>query len=249
MISGDSREECYELIGEVPGKVTVLLQEPVRRAAEFRVQPGLPVQVDGVGVHDDENCALACRLQLNGDFLCDNTAEGPAEQMIRPGFLHGAYPLDIVRCHARDGGSEPARPVQARILQRIDRVICREVPGKRHVRPAHSSCRVDAEKGRLSSVYPDREQRADGERRSPCRGAQGGDQPGRGRRLEHCPHAHRLPPRAQPLDQLHRQQRMAAQRKEIILRPDRGQPQHFREHRAQDLLPHRRRAPALARAA
>ena len=48
--------------------------------------------------------------------------------------------------------------------------------------------------------------------------------------------------RAHPADQPHRQQRMPAQVEEVVVGPDRRQPEHVGEHGAQDLLPHRRRA-------
>ena len=63
-----------------------------------------------------------------------------------------------------------------------------------------------------------------------------GGQPGRGRRLEQRPHRHRQAPLAQPLDQLHREQRVPAQGEEVVLRPDPLQAQDLGEHRADDLL-------------
>ena len=58
---------------------------------------------------------------------------------------------------------------------------------------------------------------------------QPGRQPGRGRRLEHRPHRHLGPQhRPDPADQPDRQQRVPAQGEEVILGPDRLQPEHVR---------------------
>ena len=164
----------------------------------------------------------------------------------RPGVepQHERPQVHICGCHPRPAGGGRTCPPAAAPAGR-----CRpRSPPRRPPRPPpwRSARRSSSTSGSISGVIccapagirfgGTAPGQADGRRR----------QPRRGRRLEQRPHRHLHPPLPQPLHQPHRQQRVPAQREEVIVGPDRVQAEHLREQAADDLLGHRQRPPAAA---
>src|SRR5262245_66687548 len=89
----------------------------------------------------------------------DETAERPAEQVVRPDRLDLADEAQIVCSHLLDAVGPEVAFQQAPRLEPVNRPVRRNVRNESRIRPAEAAGMMDAEQRLFASLMPDRQQR------------------------------------------------------------------------------------------